>query len=76
MISPVRRLLGGVSITVTLAAAAAIILPVGSAQADVINLSACNLSPLSQPFAPWLDTVAVPRFLLWGRFDLHDVSFS
>jgi hypothetical protein len=53
--SPLRRLLGGVSITVTLAAAAAIVLPVGSAQADLINLSACNLSPLSQPFAPWLD---------------------
>jgi hypothetical protein len=55
VVSPVRRLLGGVSITVPLAAIAAIVLPVGSAQADLINLSACNLSPLSQPFAPWLD---------------------
>ena len=30
----------------------------------------------AEPFAPWLDTVAVPRFLLWVRLDLHDVSFS
>ena len=55
MHSPLRRLLGGVTMTVALAAAAAVALPVATAQAGLINLSACNLSPLSQPFAPWLD---------------------
>jgi hypothetical protein len=49
-----RRLIAGVSLA-ALAALATFILPVGSAQADLIDLSACNLSPLSQPFAPWLD---------------------
>ncbi len=29
--------------------------PVSAAQADVIDLSACNIASLSQPFAPWLD---------------------
>jgi hypothetical protein len=51
----VRRLLGGVSIFVATAAFAAIALPVSAAQASVIDLSACNLAPLSQPFLPWLD---------------------
>ena len=49
-----RRLLAGVSLA-ALAALATFIFPVGSARADLIDLSACNLSPLSQPFAPWLD---------------------
>ena len=49
-----RRLLAGVSL-VALAALATFVLPVASARADLIDLSACNLSPLSQPFAPWLD---------------------
>jgi hypothetical protein len=53
--SPFRRLLGGISLSVGVAVFSAVILPVATAQADVINLSACNLSPLSQPFAPWLD---------------------
>ncbi len=55
MNSPLRRLLGGVSMTVALALAATVVLPVATAQASLINLDACNLSPLSQPFAPWLD---------------------
>lgn len=49
-----RRLVAGVSLA-ALAALATFILPVASARADLIDLSACNLSPLSQPFAPWLD---------------------
>ena len=49
-----RRLLAGVSLA-ALAALATFILPAVSARADLIDLSACNLSPLSQPFAPWLD---------------------
>jgi hypothetical protein len=53
--SPLRRLIGAVSTTLALAVAAAVALPVATAQASLINLDACNLSPLSQPFAPWLD---------------------
>ncbi len=49
-----RRLLAGVSLA-ALAALATFVLPAASARADLIDLSACNLSPLSQPFAPWLD---------------------
>lgn len=54
----VRRLVAGLSTTIALAALAALataLLPVTAVQADIIDLSACNLSPLSQPFAPWLD---------------------
>jgi hypothetical protein len=51
-VSRVRRLLGGFSAMVAFAAVA---LPISTAQADPVNLSACNLAPLSQPFAPWLD---------------------
>ena len=54
-VSQLRRLLGGLSIGVTLAVSAAVAMPVSTAQAGLIKLNACNLSPLSQPFAPWLD---------------------
>jgi hypothetical protein len=40
---------------VALGAAAVVLLPASIAHADIIDLSACNLSPLSQPFMPWLD---------------------
>jgi hypothetical protein len=53
--NPVRRLLGGVSTITVIAAVGGLALPVGAAQASMINLTACNISPLSQPFAPWLD---------------------
>jgi hypothetical protein len=53
--SAIRRLLGGLTIFAALGAAGAIALPVSAAQAGVVDLSACNLEPLSQPFAPWLD---------------------
>jgi hypothetical protein len=46
---------GAVSTAAALAVTAAVFLPVATAQAGVINLDACNLAPLSQPFAPWLD---------------------
>jgi hypothetical protein len=48
-------LVTGVSTMVMLAALGTLLLPTAAAQADIIDLSACNLSPLSQPFAPWLD---------------------
>ena len=54
-VSQLRRLFGGFSTTVAFAALSAIALPGSAAQASVIKLSACNLSTLSQPFAPWLD---------------------
>ncbi|HKO29039.1 MAG TPA: hypothetical protein VJU80_16395 [Solirubrobacteraceae bacterium] len=53
--SVVRRLVAGLSTIVTLAALGSALLGAAPAQADIIDLSACNLSPLSQPFAPWLD---------------------
>jgi hypothetical protein len=53
--SVVRRRLDGLSILLALGAMALLTVPVSAAQADVIDLSACNIAPLSQPFAPWLD---------------------
>jgi hypothetical protein len=53
--SPVRRRLGGLSIIAALGAMAVLALPVSAAQADPINLDACSIVSLSQPFAPWLD---------------------
>src|SRR5437868_7845995 len=53
--SVLRRLIAGLSTIVALAALSTVLLPAAAAQADIIDLSACNLSPLSQPFAPWLD---------------------
>ena len=54
-VSPLRRLLLGLSTLITFAALAALVLPVSSARANLIDLSACNVSSLSQPFARWLD---------------------
>jgi len=53
--STLRRLLGGVSMIFSLGVLATFALPVSAASADLINLGACNTSPLSQPFAPWSD---------------------
>jgi hypothetical protein len=50
----VRRLLCGFSIAVALTGGA-IALPISAAQADLIDLSACSMTPVSQPFARWLD---------------------
>jgi hypothetical protein len=49
--SSIRRLIGAVSTTAALAVTAAVVLPVASAQADLINLDACSL-------APWLDSAS------------------
>ena len=56
MTSPVRRLVGGVSIAVAVGLASALALPVSAAVADPINLAACNNAALSQAFAPWGDS--------------------
>lgn len=53
--SAVRRLLGGLAISAALGAAGTVALPVSAVQASVINLRACSVAPLSQPFARWLD---------------------
>jgi hypothetical protein len=54
VIIPVRRLLGTVSATCALGVAGAV-LPVASAQANLLDLGACNSAALSHPFAPWAD---------------------
>jgi hypothetical protein len=53
--SLLRRLVAGLSTILALAALGTVLLPAAAAQADIIDLSACNLSALTQPFAPWLD---------------------
>ena len=73
-----RRLVAGLSTTIALAALAALataLLPVTAARADVIDLSACNLSPLSQPFAPWLDPASY-ELAPGGDFESSDWSLS
>ena len=40
-------------------------------QAGLIDLSACNLSPLSQPFAPWLDSGVVRARPGWRLRELE-----
>jgi hypothetical protein len=54
--SVIRRRFGGLSILLALGAAAVLALPVSAAQASVIDLDACNIASLSQPFLPWLDS--------------------
>lgn len=58
MTSPARRLLGRLSIISALGVVAAAALPVSAAQADLVNLGACNTSALSQPFLPWSDAAS------------------
>jgi hypothetical protein len=55
-LSLLRRLLASLSTITALAVLGAVLGPVSAAQADLVDLSACNLSPLSQPFTPWLDS--------------------
>jgi hypothetical protein len=54
-VNVLRRFVTGVWTVVALAALGTVLFGTAAAQADVIDLSACNLSQLSQPFAPWLD---------------------
>ncbi|HEY1518810.1 MAG TPA: hypothetical protein VGF91_20445 [Solirubrobacteraceae bacterium] len=58
MTSPARRLLGRLSILTALGVAGAVALPVSAAQADLVDLGACNTSALSQPFLPWSDAAS------------------
>jgi hypothetical protein len=70
-----RRLVASMTTIVALASVAAVILPVSRAQAGLIDLSACNLSPLSQPFAPWLDSSSY-ELAPGGDFESSDWSLS
>ncbi len=56
--SVLRRLVPGLSTIVALATLGTVLFGTAAANADIIDLSACNLSPLSQPFAPWLDSAS------------------
>jgi hypothetical protein len=73
--SGLRRLVAGTSTIIALAALATALLPAAAAQADIIDLSACNLSPLSQPFAPWLDPASY-ELAPGGDFESSDWSLS
>lgn len=53
------RVLG--SVIAALAIGAALTVSVAPARADLINLSTCNSSALSQPFAPWGDLASYER---------------
>lgn len=61
MINSVRRLIGTVSVVCALGAANLLVPSISNAQASgvgptpLVGFNTCNLSALSQPFAPWLD---------------------
>jgi hypothetical protein len=50
-----RRVFGSVTITTALAIALVLALSASAARADLVNLTTCNTSSLSRPFAPWAD---------------------
>lgn len=57
MTSPIRRVLGSLSITFALGAFGAVVAPVSAAQADLLGLGgSCTPTATSQPFAPWGDS--------------------
>jgi hypothetical protein len=57
--SPIRRVLGGLSITFVLGALGTVVAPVSAAQADLLGLGgSCTPSATSQPFAPWGDSAS------------------
>jgi hypothetical protein len=70
-----RRSVAGLSTIVALAALATVLLATAAAQADVIDLSACNLSPLNQPFAPWLDPASY-ELAPGGDFESSDWTLT
>ena len=60
MTCPIRRVLGGLSITFIFGALGAVVAPVSAAQADLLGLggNSCTPSATSQPFAPWGDSAS------------------
>lgn len=55
MTIPLRQLLRSVAVMMALGVMCAVALPLSPAQADLIDLGACNSATLSQPFSPWAD---------------------
>jgi hypothetical protein len=53
--SAVGRRVGALSIVTALSAVLAFTASAAPAQAAIVNLDACTVTPLSQPFARWLD---------------------
>ena len=59
MTSPIRRVLGSLSITFAVGAIGAVVAPVSAAQAGLLGLGgSCTPPPTSQPFAPWGDSAS------------------
>lgn len=56
MTSSLRRALGGLATTIAVGLLGVVALPVSTAQADLLNFNDCNGAPLSQAFAPWMDS--------------------
>jgi hypothetical protein len=58
--SPIRRVLGGLSITIAVGATAAVVAPVAAAQGGLLGLGGGSCTPpaTSQPFAPWGDSAS------------------
>jgi hypothetical protein len=55
--SPIRRVLGGLSITIAVGAIGAVLAPVAAAQGGLLGLGgSCTPSATSQAFAPWGDS--------------------
>ncbi|MGN6167998.1 MAG: hypothetical protein ACTHQQ_07470 [Solirubrobacteraceae bacterium] len=50
-----RRLFGRLTISIAVAVGIALALSVADARAALLNLTTCNTSELTQPFAPWAD---------------------
>ena len=60
MTSPIRRVLGSLSITFAVGAVGAVVAPVSAAQAGLLGLGGGSCTPpaTSQPFAPWGDSAS------------------
>jgi len=73
--SSARRLLGTVSAGAALGATFLLASSGAVAQADVINLGACNSNAVSQPFAPWGDSSSY-ELAPGGDFESSDFTMS
>ncbi len=84
MTFPLRRLRSSLAVMIALGVISAVALSASAAQADLINVSACNGQTLSTPFAPWADRSSYelapggdfesPAWTLSGRASVADGS--
>jgi hypothetical protein len=58
VIATIRRLVGTLSATGTLAAITVVGIPVAPAGAQAVDLGPCNSAAVGQPFAPWGDSAS------------------